>query len=127
MIETLNQTQAKLYSRAVDPAVESRLRTRENQELTPSAQRAVQDRQARVQQERQQQTQYEQTTQGQGQVEQRAKDMAEQLSQALRQARQTPAKYKPTFSLETTTGRRANQSYLSVAEPKSMRVVDEIA
>jgi len=127
MIDSLTQTRSKLYSRAVDPAVESRLRSQDVQGSTPSAASDVQNRQSRVQQERQQQTQYEQATQGQVQVEQRAKDMAEQLSQALRQAKQTPAKYRPSFSLTTTTGRRANQSYLTVAEPKQMRVVDELA
>ena len=126
MIDALSQTQGKLYSRAVDPAVESRSRTRESQGLTPSSSSAVQNQQARVQQERQLQSQYEQVTQGQAQ-EQRAKDVAEQMSQALRQAKQTPARYKPSFSLTTTTGRRANQSYLMVAEPKQMRVVDELA
>ena len=126
MIDYLSQTQSKLYARAVDPAVESRLRTRDSQELTPSSPSTVEHRQARVQQERQLQTQYEQVTQGQA-PEQRAKDVAEQLSQALRQARQTQARYKPSFSLTTTTGRRANQSYLTVAEPKEMRVVDELA
>ena len=127
MIDYLSQTQGKLYSRAVDPAVESRLRARDVPESTPSAASTVQNRQGRVQQERQRQTQYEQVTQGQAQVEQRAKDMGEQLSQALRQARQSPAKYRPSFSLTSTTGRRANQSYLTVAEPKQMRVVDELA
>ena len=127
MIENLNQTTGKLYSRAVEPAVESHLRTRDVPELTPSASNTVQNRQSRVQQEHQQQSQYEQASRGQVQGEQRAKDMADQLSQALRQARQTPAKYKPSFSLTTSTGRRANQSYLTAGLPKEMRVVDELA
>jgi len=84
MIETLSQTQGKLYSRAVDPAVESRLRARDTQESTPSAANAVYNQQSRVQQERQRQSLYEQTGQVQAQSEQRARDVGEQLSQALR-------------------------------------------
>ncbi len=127
MLDSLTHTQNKLYTRAVDPAMESRLRVRENPSITPSVADNVQEPQSREQQVRQQLTRYKEAAQGQGPVEQSARDAAEQLSQALRQAKQEPARYRAHFSLTTHTGRQANQSYLSSGQAREARIVDEIA
>lgn len=127
MLDSLNLTQNKLYTRAVNPSVESRLRVRENPSITPSAADDVQEPQSREQQVRQQLARYEEVVQGQGPVEQRARDVAEQMSQALRQAKQEPARYRAHFSLTTNTGRQANQSYLSNGQAREARFVDELA
>lgn len=127
MLDSLSFTQQKLYTRAVDPAVESRLRVRENPSITPSAADNVHEPKSREQQVRQQLTRYEEVVHGQGPVEQRARDVAEQMSQALRQAKQEPARYRAHFSLTSNTGRQANQSYLSSGQVREARIVDELA
>jgi hypothetical protein len=127
MLDQLNMPQSKLYTRAVEPTAESRLRVRENPSITPATSDDVQGPASRAQVDRQQLSRYQDIVQGQSQGEQRARDVAEQLSEALRQSKQQPARYRAPFSLTTNTGRQANQSYLNGGQASEARFVDEIA
>ena len=124
MIEGLSQTQGKLYPRAVDPAQEGQMRARNTREVSATAQELSRNSQSRA--NSQHVAQFEQASRGPAPSEQRAHEIAEQLSQSLRQAKQSSAKHKSSFSLTSTTGRRANQSYLA-PQSRELRLVDELA
>ena len=125
MLDQIVMSQGKLYSRAVDPAVEGRLRANAQRQLTPLSHNDVQASPSREQQARQQYSQYRDSVQGH--TEPRSKEVADQLSQALRQAKQGPVRQRGQFSLVTTTGRQANQSYLTGGQAREARIVDELA
>ena len=127
MIEQLSQSQGKIYSRAVDPAVESQLRLRETREKTPSPSQAVDDRQVRVRQEHRQDAQREiDARQQQRSTDQQAQEVADKLSQSVKQARMSPARNRSTATWISHTGRQANQSYLA-QQAQNLQMVDEIA
>lgn len=126
MIDRLTQTGGKLYPRAIEASVEGHLRQRRAAE-TPSRHSDVTKPMPAGKQTASQFAGTPASMFEPGQSAAQFRDLVEQMNQALIQARQKPARERPSASLTSFTGQRANHSYLGGDRTSTIQLLDELA